>query len=258
MLSRNILFCDDDPEDYPGRDLFGVISERRLQFYDATGETPETFLDLLGKFRLHIRFSRVLRYLRRLIQCNMLLLTLIWLKCYPTYSILSLIFDTHRRQVSRIVTHVWQVLYKILCDNVRWHTRGQWISKRRTWRKLPEAIGCIDAKSHEILMPSLEIQRQYYNGRRHYHCVHTQVVIDNKKKIVHVESGFRGNNIDVNTFNMMTPIGDGRTLDFQRNCILLGDCIYASRHPVVTLFTSAQLLRLPRQERNVPGKLTRI
>ena len=46
MLSWNILFFDDDPEDYPGRDLFAVMSDRRLQFYDATGETLETFLDL--------------------------------------------------------------------------------------------------------------------------------------------------------------------------------------------------------------------
>ena len=46
MLSWNILFFDDDPEDYPGRDLFAVMSDRRLQFYNATGETLETFLDL--------------------------------------------------------------------------------------------------------------------------------------------------------------------------------------------------------------------
>lgn len=46
MLSWNILFFDDDPDDYLGRDIFAVMSDRRLQFYDATGETPETFLDL--------------------------------------------------------------------------------------------------------------------------------------------------------------------------------------------------------------------
>jgi hypothetical protein len=65
-----------------------------------------------------------------------------------------------------------------------------------------------------MLMPLRELQRQYYSGHRHCHCVHTQVVIDNRKKIVHVESGFRGHNNDDNTFDMMTPIGDGRTLDF--------------------------------------------
>ena len=158
MLSRNILFFDDDPEDYPGRDLFAVMSDRRLQFYDATGETPETFLDLFGKFRLHIRFSMIFRYPRRLNQCNMLLLTLIWLKCYPTYNIFSLMFNIHRRQVSRIATHVWQVLYEIECDNVQWPIRRQGIAKRRCWRKLPEAVGCIYATSHEIIMPSPELQ----------------------------------------------------------------------------------------------------
>ena len=166
-------------------------------------------------------------------------------------------FDIHGRQMSRIVTHVWQFLYEILCDNVQWPTRRQWIAKRRCWRKLPEAVGCIDATSHEILMPSPELQRQHVSGHRHYHCVHTQVVIDNKKKIVHVESGFRRHNNDANTFDMMTPIGDGRTLDFPRNCVLLGDCINPSRHPVVTPFTSAQLRRLPRHERNIRRKINK-
>lgn len=108
-----------------------------------------------------------------------------------------------------------------------------------------------------MLMPLPELQRQYYSGHRHYHCVHTQVVIDNNKKIVHVESGFRGHNNDANTFDMMTPIGDGRTLDFPQNCVLLGDCIYPSRHPVVTPFTSAQLRRLPRYERNIRRKINK-
>jgi hypothetical protein len=88
------------------------------------------------------------------------------------------------------------------------------------WRKLPEAVACIDATSHEIILPSPELQRQYNSGHRHYHCVHTQVVINNNKKIVHVESGFRGHNNGANTFDMMTPIGDGRTLDFPRNYVL--------------------------------------
>jgi hypothetical protein len=34
------------------------------------------FFYLFGKFRLHIRLSRIFRYPRRLNQCNMLLLTL--------------------------------------------------------------------------------------------------------------------------------------------------------------------------------------
>jgi hypothetical protein len=72
MLSRNILFFDDDTEDYPGRDRFAVMSDRRLQFNDATGETPETFLDLFGKFRLHIGFSRIFRYPRQLNQLSTL------------------------------------------------------------------------------------------------------------------------------------------------------------------------------------------
>jgi hypothetical protein len=67
MLSWNILFFDDDPEDYPGRDLFAVMSDRRLQFYDATGETLETFsFDLLMMSVVQTRqITAIIEYLLR-------------------------------------------------------------------------------------------------------------------------------------------------------------------------------------------------
>jgi hypothetical protein len=42
------------------------------------------------------------------------------------------------------------------------------------WQKLPFAVGAIDGTSTEI-----ESQEHYYSGNRHYHCIHTQVVITN-------------------------------------------------------------------------------
>lgn len=81
----------------------------------------------------------------------------------------------------------------------------------------------------QLLRPSNEPQRMYYSGNRGFHCIHTPVIIDNNKTIVHVESGFLVHNNDANTFEMMTPIGDRRTLDIPRNCYILGDCIYHLR-----------------------------
>ena len=255
--SRFILFMDDDIDTYLGRDLFSDLSQRRLQFYDVTGETPETFLILFQNIDPHIRTPVRRGRPRRLNRRNMLLITLIWLKCYPNYNILSIMFDILPRQVSRIVNLVWPILYEILCDNIKWPTRREWRQKRGKWNKLREAVGCIDGTPHEILRPSTEPQSLYYSGYHNFHCVHTQVVIDNEKNIVHVESGFLGHNNDANTFNMMTPVGDGRTLELPRNCYLLGDCIYPSHHPVVTPFTAAQLRGLPRHERRVQKKLNK-
>lgn len=50
MRSRFTLFMDDDVDEHLGRDIFTQLSQRRLQFYDATGETPETFLVLFHNF----------------------------------------------------------------------------------------------------------------------------------------------------------------------------------------------------------------
>lgn len=89
MRSRFILFMDDDVDEHLGRDIFTQLSQRRLQFYDATGETPETFLVLFHNFdHLLYQAPRARGIHRRLNRCNMLLLTLIWLKCYPTYNII--------------------------------------------------------------------------------------------------------------------------------------------------------------------------
>jgi hypothetical protein len=54
-----------------------------------------------------------------------------------------------------------------------------------------------------------------------------------------------GHNNDEKTFRMMTPIRVGRVLAFPRDCYVLGDRIYPSRHPIVTPFSSAQLRRQP-------------
>jgi len=80
---------------------------------------------------------------------------------------------------------------------------------------LPDAVGCIDATSHELYVPTHN-QRLYYSGHRHYHFIHTQVVTDDDLNIRHVESGFLGhNNVkDAHISAMITEIGNGSTLDF--------------------------------------------
>ncbi|CAC5400414.1 unnamed protein product [Mytilus coruscus] len=188
---------DDDVDEHLGRDIFTQLSQRRLQFYDATGETPETFLVLFHNFDHLLYQAPITRGInRRLNRRNMVLLTLIWLKCCPTYNFLSIMFDILPRQVSRIVNEVWSVLYAMLCSNILWPTRRQWRHKRGKWNKLKEAVGCIDGTSHAVLRPSNEPQRVYYSGNRGFHCIHTQVIIDNNKTIVHVESGFLGHSND--------------------------------------------------------------
>ena len=53
----------------------------------------------------------------------------------------------------------------------------EWTNFQGRWRKLPFDIGGIDGTSTEIYRPGIESQEHYYSGNRHYHCIHTQVVI---------------------------------------------------------------------------------
>jgi hypothetical protein len=110
---------------------------------------------------------------------------------------------------------------------------------------------------HEIQIPSTEPHNLYYSGHHRYHCIHTQVSIDNQLNIRHIESGFLGHNNDAQTFRMMTNIGDGEILDLTRNCVLIGDCIYPSRHPLVTPYTSEQILQQPNHIRPQYRRLNR-
>ena len=83
---------------------------------------------------------------------------------------------------------------------------------RGRWRNIPEVVGCINGTSHEIYRPNNEIQQMYYSGHRRFHCIHTQVVIDNELRIRHVESGFLGHTNDAQSFALMSDISENGQL----------------------------------------------
>ena len=71
---------------------------------------------------------------------------------------------------------------------------------RHVWPELPDAVGAIDATSHKINRPLNENQADYYSGHWQYHCIHTQIVIDNNFTVRHISSGFLGRNNDAQYF----------------------------------------------------------
>ena len=48
------------------------------------------------------------------------------------------------------------------------------------WEEFPNVVGTIDTTPHEIYRPLIEQQRPFYGGYRHYHCMNTQLVMDNE------------------------------------------------------------------------------
>jgi hypothetical protein len=71
----------------------------------------------------------------------------------------------------------------------------------------PLAVGVIDGTLTEMYRPGIETQEHYYSRNRHYHCIHTQVVITNDGIICYGESSFLGHQNDAQQFIIMRQIG---------------------------------------------------
>ena len=126
-----------------------------------------------------------------------------------------------------------------------------------SWRMAAAAVcfGAIDGTSHAIYRPMNEPQEQFYSGHRHTHCLHTQILIDNKKHIRFVRSGFLGHQNDAQQYALLPSIGPGQELDFPRDCVILADKIYPNRQPIITPYKRHQLRQKPRRERRKCKKL---
>ena len=48
------------------------------------------------------------------------------------------------------------------------------------WEEFPNVVGAIDSTPHEIYRPLIEPQRPFYSSYQHYHCMNTQLVMDNE------------------------------------------------------------------------------
>ena len=78
---RNILFSN-DYNIYEGRDVFKLFCQNRLDFYNITGETPETFLQLVNTPDIQTHNNRV----RHVFSVrNRVMLFVIWLRTYTSF-----------------------------------------------------------------------------------------------------------------------------------------------------------------------------
>lgn len=166
----------DADEQWTGRDVFTVLSEHRQTFWLLTSETPETFnamyLTVLPRMQTGYKLS----------VRNRLLMTLIWLRQYPTYVMLSGMFTVCQATCFNIVESTWMLLWEQYAPQVNWHSEETWATLVGTWPKMPNVVGAIDGTSHEILIPGVQ-QQLYYSGHRKFHCLHTQVNLNLHLKI---------------------------------------------------------------------------
>ncbi|XP_061179072.1 uncharacterized protein LOC133187673 [Saccostrea echinata] len=180
---------------------------------------------------------------------NRVLMTLIWLRHYPTYPMLSLCFGASTSSVGYILKKTWFMLWDILSSEIRWPTAAEWLSMRGRWDNMQNVVGAIDGTSHEIYIPQTEPQQEFYSGHRKYHCIHTQVIIDNEKSIRYVHSGFLGHENDAHAYANILEIGPGQELDLPAGLFILADSGYPQTEPLVTPYKTADIIQQPQDER---------
>ena len=114
-----------DMNAFGGRDIFTMFSKNRYHFYEMTGETPETFLQLLQILAVDITVLRFrLMSLRN--RCLMFMATTL------SFVLLSFNTDISVTQVHFIIRKLVLIFRRHLQAFVKWPIINEWGSMRGT------------------------------------------------------------------------------------------------------------------------------
>ena len=132
---------------------------------------------------------------------DQILLTVIWLRVYPTHDVLGFLFGVSQPTVGRYIRHVLPVLEKAGQASMRLPDPGR---KRR--RKLPELVKdipeltvVVDTFEQAVQRPKGPAERAaWYSGKKRTHTVKTQVTVDeNTGWLVEVSASVEGRSSDI-------------------------------------------------------------
>ena len=233
----NTEFSTETPMFWEGEDVYKGMCLHSIRFLQTSGETPQTFESMYYLVEQDLNVLPA-----KLSKRNKLLMTLMWLRTYNTYYSLSVVFKVSITDISRCVNNVWPVLFRVFGAKVSWPTHNEWIQMRQNWPRLEGVVGAIGGTSHVVLVPGSD-QHLYFSGHRRYHCVHTQIIIDNCSKIRYIKSGFLGHNNDAYCYGKLPNIGENQELHLPKDCWILADGIYPARPPLLTPYRCNQLMR---------------
>ncbi|XP_031570492.1 uncharacterized protein LOC116304842 [Actinia tenebrosa] len=211
-----------------GHDYYHYIASFPIKFWYLTGETLQTFGEVVVDMRMSIIFhdrtyrrNRVRRRIRvqRLNITNRLLLVFIWLRRYLRMQTLAMMFKVDVTYVSKIIQEIVPLLLEKYSRQVVWPT----LEECRGWlghgKKFPSCVGIIDATTHPIWPPS-QRQAMFYRGDKKKHFMSSHVIVTPDEMIVNCSAAFPGHLNDTNGFNMMPRIGPQCALDLLLAAIL--------------------------------------
>ena len=215
---EQILYLHFTASYFPGRDFYGELERCEHLFWKLTGESVESFQQIVHDVTPYILMYTRRRRLRdcdnpfRLDVRNRILLVIIWLRMYPEVAVLSGLFMICPSSVEREIRFLLPVLWNYFKEFVRWPTAEQWLEMANHWQMFPGAVAVIDGTRHRIQRPQIEPQQNFYSEHTRYHNFSTQIIMDNQRNIVFIQSGFLGHNNDSAQLHLIPSIGAGEEL----------------------------------------------
>lgn len=145
-----------------------------------------------------------------------ILLTVVWLRMYPTHEVLAYLFGSNDSSVSRLIRRVLPILEEAGRDTMRMPDPGK---KRRRklddlLRETPELVVVIDSFEQRVQRPKDRAAADsYYSGKKKQHTLKSQIAVDEETgQVVDTSPSVRGPTADINLLKqsgLMTRLPEG-------------------------------------------------
>ena len=114
---------------------------------------------------------------------NQLLLTVIWLRQYPTHDVLGFFFGVSQPTVGRYIERVLPLLEQSGRDSMKGHDPGR--KRRRSLAALledvPDLARVVDSFEQRVQRPKAVADRDgWYSGKKRMHTVKSQIVVESE------------------------------------------------------------------------------
>ena len=122
-----------------------------------------------------------------------ILLTLIFLRRYPTLQHLAVSFGIGVSSVHRVIHKIIPLLHVSLVPTyIKWHTMNEWRNLVGSFPSWPRVVAILDCTPFRISKPMGNLQRLFWRRDRHCFFLNWIVVVDVKGYVVYSRPGFVG------------------------------------------------------------------
>jgi hypothetical protein len=108
-----------------------------------------------------------------------LMMALVWLRTYPTYEVLGVLFDLDKGNISRNLKSVLPALEKATGYDIEWPDKSRRkMQMTEAMKSFPEVFAIGDGMEQPVQRPKdNKKQKEYYSGKKKRHTVQNQVVV---------------------------------------------------------------------------------